>query len=113
MSELIGDTREGYNPAHGLRTVLHQRVKVAEERDCTVPWRPYVNGVDWQQITALTIVAATAGVFLHRQFWRRKPTFREATACGCSAPRVQTGGGPSVIYHARRGEAPRVTVRMK
>ena len=61
--------------------------------------------MDWQQITALVIVAATAGLFVASRLRRRKFSFERDTHCGCSSP-AQDGAKQSIIFHARRGERP-------
>jgi hypothetical protein len=67
--------------------------------------------MDWQQPTALMIVAGTAGVFLWQ--WLRPKYFgrKKSSVCGCSSP-SQKDHPPSVIYHARKGERPSITVKM-
>jgi len=68
--------------------------------------------MDWQQTTALGIVAVTAGLFLWSKLRRRKLSFAQATHCGCSAGSGQ-GTGSSIVFHARKGERPQVIVKMK
>jgi hypothetical protein len=68
--------------------------------------------VDWQQIASLIIVATAAAALAWRWQRRRKISFARATHCGCS------GTGPaasqnSIIFHARKGERSRVTIKMK
>jgi hypothetical protein len=68
--------------------------------------------MDWQQVIALGIVAATAGVFIWRKFRRRKFSFERDTPYGCA------GGGQDtaqnrIIFHARKGGRPEVIVKMK
>ncbi len=67
--------------------------------------------MDWQQATSLLIVAATATILVWSRARRRKFSFQRNTSCGCGSP----GAAPktSIIYHARKGEAPRVILRMK
>jgi hypothetical protein len=68
--------------------------------------------MDWQQLTALGIVAATAGIFAWQKFRRRKFNFERDTHCGCSG----TGDSPtknSIVFHARKGERSQVTVKMR
>jgi hypothetical protein len=66
--------------------------------------------MDWQQVSALAIVAATAGLFLWNRFRRRKFDFRRDTACGCGGG---TGQKSSIVFHARKGERPEVIVKIK
>lgn len=68
--------------------------------------------MDWQQISALGIVAATAALFVASRLRRRKFSFERDTHCGCSAP-ARDGAKQSIVFHARRGERPVVTVKMK
>jgi hypothetical protein len=68
--------------------------------------------MNWQQAVSLAIVALVAGLFLRRQFRRRKYSFVRDTPCGCSA-RGQSGTKSSIVFHARKGERPEVVVKMK
>ena len=68
--------------------------------------------MDWQQIAALSIVAVTAGVFLWQRLRPRKFDFRRDTHCGCSAP-SGSGAQSSIVFHARKGERPRIVAKMK
>ena len=67
--------------------------------------------MNWQQVVSLTIVALVAGLFLRERLRRRQFSFGQDTHCGCA------GSGPaeksSIIFHARKGERPAVTVKMK
>jgi len=67
--------------------------------------------MDWQQTTALLIVAITAALLLASRFRRRKFSFQRDTHCGCSS----SGGAQksSIIFHARKGEQPRTILKMK
>lgn len=77
---------------------------------------PYFAGMfaamDWQQLVALVIVATAAGCLLWGRVGRRKFQFGRDTHCGCSSP-ARTGMQSSIIFHARKGETPRVLVKMK
>jgi hypothetical protein len=68
--------------------------------------------MDWQQVAALCVVGATAAVFVFAKLRPRKFSFQRDTHCGCAA-----GGGSapgaSIVFHARKGERPRVVVKMK
>jgi hypothetical protein len=68
--------------------------------------------MDWQEATALLIVAATATVFAWRKFRPRKFSFQRDTHCGCSAS-VADEPPPSVVFHARKGGRPQITIRTK
>jgi hypothetical protein len=68
--------------------------------------------MDWQQATALVIVAVTAAILLWSRMRRRKFSLQRDTHCGC-------GGGASdapkssIIFRARKGEQPQVVVKMR
>jgi hypothetical protein len=68
--------------------------------------------MDWQQIAALGIVGVTALIFVSAQFRPRKFNFQRDTHCGCGSG---SGSIPksSIVFHARKGERPRVTLKMK
>jgi len=68
--------------------------------------------MDWQQLIALLIVATAAALLLWSKVRRRKFDFHRDTHCGCSAP-AGDGAQSSIVFHARKGERPRVTVKMK
>ncbi len=68
--------------------------------------------MDWQQVITLTIVVATAGIFAWRRFRPRKFDFHRDTHCGCSGG-SQTTEKSSIVFHARKGERPEITVKMK
>jgi hypothetical protein len=68
--------------------------------------------MDWQEISALSIVAATAAVFLVQKFKKRKFSFQRDTHCGCSNP-SQSGSKQSIIFHARKGERGQIIMKMK
>lgn len=68
--------------------------------------------MDWQQITALIIVAATAALFVASRLRRRKFSFQRDTHCGCSSP-AKDATKQSIVFHARRGEPPVVIVKNK
>jgi hypothetical protein len=65
--------------------------------------------MDWQQPTALLIVALTAGAFAWNRVRRKR---RPGLPCGCGCPAAssqpQTG---SITLRARKGERPQVIVR--
>ena len=67
--------------------------------------------MNWQEITALGIVAVTAGLFLWRVVRRRKFNFTRDTHCGCSS--AQSAPAGSIVFHARRGEQPQIIVKPK
>jgi hypothetical protein len=65
--------------------------------------------MDWQQAAALSIVAATALVFVMARLRRRKFSFGRDTHCGCS----QSPATGTILFHARKGERPKIVVRTK
>jgi hypothetical protein len=68
--------------------------------------------MDWQEATALAIVAATAGGFAWTRMRRRRFSFERDTHCGCAA-QPASGAAGSILYRARKGERPKVIVKMK
>ena len=68
--------------------------------------------MDWQQPIALAIVALSVGLLVSSRLRRRKFLFGRDTHCGCSSP---SSGAPqsSIVFHARKGETPRILVKMK
>jgi hypothetical protein len=67
--------------------------------------------MDWQQVSALAIVAATAGIFAWSRFRRRKFDFKRDTHCGCGGG--NEGEKSSIVFHARKGEKPEVIIKIK
>jgi hypothetical protein len=68
--------------------------------------------MDWQQFLALLIVALAAGLLLWGRLRPRRFRFGRDTHCGCSSP-SSSGPRTSIVFHARKGEQPRVLVKMK
>ncbi len=68
--------------------------------------------MDWQDFTALSIVAATVVLFAWNKFRRKKFDFKRDTHCGCASPE---GSSPrsSIIFHARKGERGQIIMKMK
>ena len=67
--------------------------------------------MDWQQWVALAIVATTVAVFLRSHFRPRKFSFVRNLSCSCAAGRETPRH--TVVYRARKGERPQVTLKMK
>jgi hypothetical protein len=68
--------------------------------------------MDWQQPLALIIVASAAALLVWGRVRRRKFQFGCKSGCGCSSSAA--GGNKSeMIYHARKGEQPRVFVKLR
>lgn len=68
--------------------------------------------MDWQQLVALLIVATAATLLVWGRVRRRKFQFGRDTHCGCSAP-AGAAAQSSIVFHARKGEPPRVLMKMK
>jgi len=68
--------------------------------------------MDWQQLVALLIVATAAFLLAWGRFRPRKFQFGRDTHCGCSSP-AGAASQSSIVFHARKGEQPRVFVKMK
>jgi hypothetical protein len=66
--------------------------------------------MDWQETAALFIVVTTAAVFAWRKLRPRRFSFERDTHCGCTSPSADTAR-PSIVFHARKGETPRITVK--
>ncbi|MGD0538968.1 MAG: hypothetical protein ABSC03_15140 [Verrucomicrobiota bacterium] len=60
--------------------------------------------MNWQEPAALAVVAATAVVMVAARWSRRRQRPGRVTHCGCSGP--PAGAGPTIIFHARKGERP-------
>ncbi|HVV02367.1 MAG TPA: hypothetical protein VHH88_13450 [Verrucomicrobiae bacterium] len=71
------------------------------------------ENMDWQQITALAIVAGTAVLLLARKTRRRKFSLEKDTPCGCSAQGISGAQKSSIVFHARKGAKPEVLVKMR
>ena len=68
--------------------------------------------MDWQQATALMIVAVTAGLFIWGKYHPRKFSFRRDTHCGCSGT-GNSDAKSSIVFRARKGERPQVIIKIK
>jgi hypothetical protein len=67
--------------------------------------------MDWQQLVALLIVATAAVLLAWGRLRRRKFQFGRDTHCGCGSPAGTTRS--SIVFHARKGEQPRILLKMK
>jgi hypothetical protein len=72
----------------------------------------YLQGMDWQQLVSLTIVASAGMLLLGSRFRRRRFSFERATHCGCSGVSVSAQQS-SIVFHARKGQRPEVLVKMR
>jgi hypothetical protein len=77
---------------------------------CQHPASAYLGRVDWQQLTALAIVAATAGIFVWQRFRRRR--FGGHAGCGCAASQDKTSA-PSIVVTSRRGERQQIIFKAR
>lgn len=69
--------------------------------------------MDWQQLVSLSIVAVAAGLLLRRKLRRPKFSFEQDLPCAGCAAVSQTSPQSSIVLHARKGERPRVVVKMR
>jgi hypothetical protein len=65
--------------------------------------------MDWQQIAALAVVAATVGIFIWTKTRRRAFNFGNDTHCGCSSSGNPTKG--SIVFSARKGQRAKIIVK--
>lgn len=72
----------------------------------------YTVAMDWQQIIALSIVAATAGIFVWRRLHPRQSALGCGDHCGCGGE-GRPGEKSSIVFRARKGERPQVIVKLK
>jgi hypothetical protein len=77
---------------------------------CNVGETAYVQGMDWQQSAALTIVGITALSFA-ASWWRSRNQPRHAKVCCGGASRRNSPQG-RIIYRARKGHRPEIIVKM-
>jgi hypothetical protein len=70
--------------------------------------------MDWQQLVSLTIVGVAAALLLRSRLQRPKFSFARNTHCGCGSTKGRHSFPQhSIVYHARKGERPRIVVKMK
>ena len=67
--------------------------------------------MDWQEAAALAIVAATAAVFVWRSMRPRRFQFHRDTHCGCTT--TSSSRASSIVLSSRKGEHPKLTVKMR
>jgi hypothetical protein len=72
-----------------------------------------IMDLDWQQLVSLSIVGATAVLMLRSRLQRPKFSFARDTHCGCGSMGNHAIPQHSVVYHVRKGERPRIVVKMK
>ncbi|MBI2927126.1 MAG: hypothetical protein HYY24_15630 [Verrucomicrobia bacterium] len=68
--------------------------------------------MDWQQLVSLIIVGLAGAALLWSRLRPRKFSFARDTHCGCSAA-TPSSSPSSIVFRARKGERPQVTVKMK
>ena len=88
---------------------MNQRL---EEPGCDSPGLVYVGGMDWQRVTALIVVAFTAGVFLWRKARSHRSSARWHAPCDCGAADSRASS-ESVVFRARKGGGRQVVVRWR
>jgi hypothetical protein len=74
--------------------------------------REYLAIVDWQHIVSLGIVGVTVAALVWSKFRPRKFRLERDTHCGCSSA-SHTAPQSTMVFRARRGERPQITVKMK
>jgi hypothetical protein len=94
----------------GTRNTEYVRPRNAFPFGCRRPFS-YLFRMDWQEATALVIVALTAVLFLRARLRRRKGKLPCDAHCGCG----NTANPPkeTVVYHARKGERPEIIVKLR
>ena len=97
--------RDGSYSQNGLRTSPKNSVAIRADVGM-------LRLMDWQEMSALGIVAATAGLFAWQRLRPRRFRFGRGTPCGCASASASVPA-PSITYHARKGEPLRVVVRSK
>jgi hypothetical protein len=65
------------------------------------PQRGILRYMDWLKIAALSVVAATAGLFLWAKLRPRKFSFERDTHCGCPSTN-SAGAKTSIVFSARK-----------
>jgi hypothetical protein len=103
------------NPAQTLFKSCERRIGCCQNIHCqNIQLRSGDNALcynmDWQQIAALAVVAATAGVFLRAKLRRRAFSFARDTHCGCSSP-SGAGAKGSIVFSARKGQRAKIIVK--
>lgn len=66
--------------------------------------------MDWQQIAALSIVAATALIFLVGKVYRRRVGKGKGSSCLCPGMGT-TSSSQSVVFHARKGQRSEIIIK--
>jgi hypothetical protein len=83
-----------------------------KNRDCRRRISGYVAGVNWQTVVSLVIVLLAVAGLLWGWLRQRKFSFARDTHCGCSASENAPNTN-SIVFHARKGERPRIIVKNK
>jgi hypothetical protein len=68
--------------------------------------------VNLQTLVALMIVALAVAGLMRGLLRRRKFNFERETLCGCSTPKHSVKES-SIVFHARKGERPRIILKAK
>lgn len=69
--------------------------------------------MDWQEIAAFAIVGLTLVWLIGSQFRRRKLKLGQGGSCPGCASAGSARPSSSVVFSARKGERPRVTLKLK
>jgi hypothetical protein len=69
--------------------------------------------MDWQQLVSLAIVSLTVVLLVWSKIRRPKFTFERLPHCGCGCAASHQAPKTSVVLRARKGERPRMIIRMK
>jgi hypothetical protein len=72
----------------------------------------YVATMDWQQFVALMIVATAAWLLAWGKFRPRRFSFGRNGHCGCAGV-SPSACNSSIVFHTRKGERPRVVIKMR
>ena len=91
--------------------VIRRKNIVSKIPYCAEREREYLSFVEWQHVVSLGIVGAVAALLAWGKFRPRKFSLERDTHCGCSASGHSTQN--SIVFRARRGERPQITVKMK
>jgi hypothetical protein len=79
---------------------------------CTPEFSAYFANMGWQQLLSLVIVAMAAVLLLASRFRRRKFNWQRDTHCGC-AGNASIPPQNSIIFRARKGSPPEITIKMR
>jgi hypothetical protein len=104
-NELLRHLRALDAPANSPAKTTAKKHPVARRRQ-----KGILYVMDWQKMAALSVVAATAGIFLRAKLRRRKFSFERDTHCGCSSAN-STNAKTSIVFSARKGERAKIIMK--